>query len=136
MYLDYALSFEGLPSVTPEVLMAEKSAMNPVIVDVRGAEEWGVSRIPGAITIDDFESNNAQYRDRKIVVYCTIGARSGRVGMSLMKRGFDVSNLRGSLLAWTWASGDLVDAQGAATQRVHVYGRQWAITAPGYEAVW
>jgi sodium/bile acid cotransporter 7 len=51
------------------------------------------------------------------------------------RRGVDVLNLEGSVLAWTHAGGPLV-RDGVSTKRLHVYGRRWNLAADGYETVW
>jgi len=136
MYLAAEVAFPGLPSITAEELIRIRAEERPVVVDIREPQERAVSVIPGAITRSEFESRKVEVVGRKIVVYCTVGVRSGRYGKQLQSEGFDVANLRGSLLAWTFAGGDLVDPSGEPTKRLHVYGRRWALVAPGYEAVW
>ena len=75
-------------------------------------------------------------REKEIVCYCTIGFRSGLFAKKLGGRGIPASNLKGSLLAWTYEQGELVDAAGGSTKQVHTYGRRWALAADGYQAVY
>ena len=111
------------------------SLEDPVVVDVRPAQERKVSWIPGSIDKETFEAHPEQYRDRPVVTYCTIGARSGVYAKKLQNDGWDVRNLHGSLLLWTHAGLPLENAEGP-TKTVHTYGKQWALVAEGYTAVW
>lgn len=106
-----------------------------VIVDVREESERQVSQIPGAVSSESFEKNRNDYRGHLVVTYCTIGARSGRFAAKLSREGFDVVNLRGSILAWAHAGQPVVNQQGP-TNRVHVYGPTWDLLPDGFEAVW
>lgn len=135
MYSDYQKGFPEVPEVEPAELAEALAAGSSVLVDVREPREWAVSRISGAITIDAFERDKAQYKDRPIVAYCTIGYRSGQFAQRLSQDGFDASNLRGSILAWAHAGQPLVDDEGETT-RVHVYGPQWDLLPDGFESVW
>jgi len=133
MYTNYRkLGFSGVPDILPAELSTLES---PVLVDVRPAEEREVSMIPGSITKEEFEAHPDRYRGRTIVPYCTIGARSGVYGKKLMKQGWEVRNLKGSILLWTYTGEPLKDADGD-TRRVHTYGKKWALVAEGYEPVW
>lgn len=134
----YGLCARLLPSI-PEVSAAELSERKTqgrlAIVDVRTPKERAVSMIPGAISQAEFEARKDEFRDAPVVAYCTLGFRSGKYAAKLRAEGFDASNLRGAILAWTHAGQPLVDAQGE-TRRVHVYGRKWNLVASGYEGVW
>jgi hypothetical protein len=79
-----------VPSVTVEELIAaseqggfpvdgDEGRKRFLLVDVRDDNEHSVSLIPGAITRSDYESNRARYAAQRIVPYCTVGYRSGRV---------------------------------------------------------
>lgn len=132
MYRGYQrLGFRSVPEIAPSEL---DRLDRPVFVDVRTPEEQAVSMIPGAITQAAFEADPQAFAGRPIVAYCTIGARSGMFAKKLASNGFDVYNLRGSLLRWTFERGPLEHA-GEPTRRVHTYGRKWAIVADGWEAV-
>ncbi len=106
-----------------------------VLVDVRTERERRVSMLPGAIPAGEFERRLAELAGRTVVVYCTIGARSSAYAREMGRRGVDVRNLEGSVLAWTHAGGPLVH-DGVPTRRLHVYGRRWNLAADGYETVW
>lgn len=133
MYDSYRkLGFARVPEIEPE---AVDGLQDPVFLDVRPPEERAVSMIPGAIDKATFEANAEAYRNRPVVTYCTIGARSGLYAKKLQKDGYDVRNLKGSILLWSHAGRPLEDAEGA-THRVHTYGRKWALLPEGYEAVY
>lgn len=136
MYQEYRKDFPEVNEITPQGVVDLQKSGKLVLVDVRAPEEQSVSMIPGAITVEAFEAAMETYRDKKVVTYCTIGARSGVYANTLRQKGFNVSNLKGSLLAWTHAGLPLKDASGNDTKRVHVYGKKWNLVADGYEAVW
>lgn len=136
MYDGYRKDFPNVPGITAEELMQLQLVGDVVLVDVREPEEQKVSMIPGAITLEAFEKARENYRDSHIVVYCTIGARSGRHAIELIEENFDARNLEGSILSWTHAGGGLVGPTGQPTKDVHVYGPTWNLAADGYHAVW
>ncbi len=129
------VSLPGVPELTVAELRQLQSQQEIVLVDVRTPDEQVVSMIPGAITAGEFEDNRRSYEGATVVTYCTIGGRSGRYAKGLVDAGVKAFNLRGAILAWTHAGGELVDSEGP-TRRVHVHGRKFDLTADGYEPVW
>ena len=138
-------SSPSVPEITADALMAEMldagTGNKPyVLVDVRTADERAVSSIPGSVSSAEYESDfDAKYCDERVVAYCTIGYRSGKYVEKLIEeKGVDAYNLRGSVLAWTHAGGELVDGggSGAPTTRVHTFGKKWALARSGYDSVW
>ena len=138
-------SSPSVPEITADALMAEMldagTGNKPyVLVDVRTADERAVSSIPGSVSSAEYESDfDAKYCDERVVAYCTIGYRSGKyVEKLIQEKGVDAYNLRGSVLAWTHAGGELAEdgGVGAPTKRVHTFGKKWALAAGGYESVW
>ncbi len=127
--------FPEVPDITAEELLEMREREPVVIVDVRQPAEQEVSMIAGAVTARQFEASGAEHRDATVVTYCTLGHRSGLYAQQLQNRGWKVRNLKGSILAWTHAGGELVDGDGA-TRRVHVYGPRWSLAAGDYEPVW
>lgn len=135
MYDGYRQEFPNVPGMTAAELMSVPPDENIVLVDVREPEEQQVSMIPSAISAKEFEAARERYRDSQIVVYCTIGARSGHYAAALIADGFAARNLEGSILSWTHAGGSLIGPTGP-TKDVHVYGATWNLAADGYHAVW
>ena len=137
-YLEYAQEFPQVESITVEELQQfQQQGKDIILVDVRTSKERKVSIIPGAISQAEFEANLEQYNNGKtmVVAYCTIGYRSGRYADKLRQQGINILNLEGSLLAWSHVKGELIDDNGS-TNKVHVFGRQWQLTADEYQPVW
>ena len=121
-----------VPVIRADALrVAVASGAPPVLLDVRSEKERAVSVIAGAVTDVDAIASGAE-----VVVYCTVGLRSGIAARELRERGVDALNLRGGILAWIADGGDVVDGNGTQTRRVHVYGRRWDAVPEGYQAVW
>ena len=77
---------------------------NLVLVDCRGPAEQAVSRIPGALTQQQFDDRLPTLPpSADVVAYCTIGARSGSWVKKLNRP--NTYNMVGSLLAWTHVHG-------------------------------
>eukprot|EP00927_Polykrikos_kofoidii_P013376 TRINITY_DN15829_c0_g1_i1.p1 TRINITY_DN15829_c0_g1~~TRINITY_DN15829_c0_g1_i1.p1 ORF type:complete len:156 (-),score=27.36 TRINITY_DN15829_c0_g1_i1:99-566(-) len=138
MYDKFEFGAKGVKEVDAKTLHEWISEAEPgslAIVDVRLPAEREVSMIPGAITKEDFEAGIAGAGASRVVVYCTIGKRSGDYVMALDAKQvpFDAYNLAGSILAWTHA-GLPLEKDGEPTVRVHTYGEAWAIAADGYQA--
>jgi rhodanese-related sulfurtransferase len=100
-----------------------------VLLDIREANEFAVSRIPNArhvapSTVNDYARRELANIDRAqlIVVYCAVGVRSAQAARNLKAIGFtNVRNLRGSIFQWANESRVL---EGAA-QRVHPFDSHW-----------
>lgn len=103
-------------------------ARNLLVLDIRSAEEFAVSRVPGARhvpldTVIDFAERELASLDRSqlIVVYCAVGVRSAAAAKDLKFLGFtQVKNLRGSLFQWANEGRAL---EGATV--VHPYNDYW-----------
>ncbi|RMG61980.1 MAG: rhodanese-like domain-containing protein, partial [Bacteroidetes bacterium] len=66
-------------------------------------------------------------RDQPVVVYCTVGYRSERIGEQLQALGFtQVYNLYGGIFAWKNQGFPVVDPEGKPTERVHTYNADWS----------
>jgi len=128
--------FPNAPDLSVEELIERGKKEKVILVDKRKPEEKEVSMIRGAISAEAFERNIDGYRDAIVVVYCTIGVRSGSYTRELRERGIDAYNLKGGVLAWAHADGAFADDRGNPTRRVHVYGSKWSLLPEGYEPVW
>ena len=112
-------------------------------LDAREPTEFNVSHLPGArlVGYDHFSEANVKGLDtsKSIIVYCSIGYRSEKIGKKLNKLGFkNVYNLYGSIFEWANRGYELVDNTGKETNKVHVYNKRWGkwMTNPEYEKVY
>lgn len=101
------------------------------ILDTREKEEYTVSHIPKAHYASYSKFDIDQFldlpRDTTIVVYCSIGYRSEKIGEQLENAGFTkVFNLYGSLFEWANQGYPLENESGSPTQRVHTYNKKWS----------
>jgi len=127
--------FPDVPDLSVENLLGRQKNEKIIVVDVRTPEEYGVSMIPGAITAEIFEAKREQYKDHKIVTYCTIGYRSGLYAKKLRQQNVEAFNLAGGLLSWAHA-GKKFTSQTGETQKVHVYGKNWNLLPEAYQPDW
>ncbi len=113
------------------------------ILDAREYEEYEISHIAGAhyVGYDHFSKGALAGipKSQALVVYCSIGYRSEKVGEKLKKMGYtNVTNLYGSIFEWANRGYPLKNMAGASTDTVHGYSRSWSkwITAPKIVKVW
>ncbi len=121
------LSF-SVPTVGPDEV---KKMPDVLLLDAREREEYNVSHIPTAVFIgyNNFEKAtlNDVPKDKPIVVYCSIGYRSEKIGEKLQKMGFTkVYNLYGSIFEWVNQGNPIEDSQGNPTSKVHTFNRNWS----------
>ena len=94
-------------SIGPAALNQQiKTSTNPVILDVRTAEEFKDGHLPNAINMDyyedDFKTEMAKLSmGNTYVVYCETGGRSASAAKVMRKAGFqNVVELDGGFSAW------------------------------------
>lgn len=116
---------------------------NVLVLDARERKEFEVSHLPNAqyCGFDNFEAQilRGVAKDTPIVVYCSIGYRSEKIGEKLQKMGFtNVFNLYGSIFEWVNQGYGVVDKNGNPTQKVHTYNKDWSkwIEKGKAEKVW
>ena len=124
MYDNYKKSFPEVVDIGAEEAIALLSTPDVVFVDVRKPEEQAVSMIPGAIPKETFMADLDRYRNKRIIGYCTISYRSGKLARKLTKKGITMINLEAGLLGWVHAGGPVV-RQEQKVQELHVYGSKW-----------
>ena len=102
-----------------------------VIIDCREMEEFEVSHLSGArlASYAEMEPEKLDFVDstNSIIVYCTIGYRSERIGEKLLEAGYTrVFNLYGGIMDWKNKGGTVVAGAGDTTEKVHTYNKQWS----------
>lgn len=101
-----------------------------ILLDAREADEYGTSHIKDAVMIG-YEKVDLQYldtvpKDTKVVVYCSVGYRSERVGEKLQEQGFsNVYNLYGGIFDWVNSEYPVYSGDTITTDTVHGYNKDW-----------
>ena len=108
----------------------------PLLLDVRKPEEYALSHLPSAhraqtvaeaaLVIQKIAQQTDPSRLTPIVLYCSIGYRSGRLGAALQTVGYEVANLEGSIFQWAHEGRPLM-AGDRSTRQVHPYSRLWGL---------
>lgn len=104
---------------------------NYQVLDAREKGEYVISHLPKALWVghDTFSLVSVAGLDKNkpVLIYCTVGARSEQIGKTLQKNGFTrVYNLYGGILHWV-NEGKQVVVQGKPTTKVHTYSRAWGV---------
>jgi rhodanese-related sulfurtransferase len=119
----------SIPVISVEELNQNKS--DYVIFDAREKEEYLVSHIEGAkyLGYKDFDASRLEGipKESKIVLYCSVGYRSEKIGEELKELGFtNVYNLYGSIFEWVNQGYKVVETNGLETKKVHTYNKSWS----------
>lgn len=138
--------FPDVRHVPPDTLaawLADSTAPAPLLLDVRTAEEYAVSHLPGARRVPPDASAEALRRrhlagvprDTLVVAYCSVGYRSSALAARLAEAGYPrVYNLRGSIFRWANGGRPVVRA-GRRVEAVHPYDAAWGrLLAPRLRA--
>lgn len=99
------------------------------LLDARPKAEFDVAHLKNArcVGFENFDKAAVEDldRDSPIVVYCSVGYRSERVGEQLRELGFTrVLNLRGGIFDW-FNQGLSVFNEGGETNAVHPFDEEW-----------
>ncbi len=120
-----------VPLIKPsELKQWQKNREDFFLLDTRSAREYEVSHIEEAEFVDyeNFQPEDVNHlpKNQKVVVYCSVGYRSERIGEKLKELGFtEVYNLYGGIFEWKNQGYQVIDQQKQPTDRVHAYNRQW-----------
>jgi rhodanese-related sulfurtransferase len=95
-------------SVSPdEITQGLSIGRNPLILDVRSAEEFKTGHVPGAILVpvdelpDRLDILREIKKEREVVVYCESGKRARNAAQILIDSDFEaVGHLEGDMAAW------------------------------------
>jgi rhodanese-related sulfurtransferase len=131
----------SIPTLTVMELAKDKEQY--LLLDARELEEYKTSHIPGAkhIGYDDFDIDSMQGIDKSkpIVLYCSIGYRSEKIGEKLKDAGYtNVQNLFGSIFEWVNQELPVENSKDEIVKKVHTYNRLWGkwVDKKKTERVW
>lgn len=102
-----------------------------IILDSREQKEYHVSHLPNAIWVGydqvNWEKIESLDKNATIVIYCSVGFRSGKLTEELLKKGFkNVKNLYGGLFNWVNNGGSVETSDHKKTTNVHGYNEKWS----------
>jgi rhodanese-related sulfurtransferase len=125
--------FPSVPQLSTDALaawLADETREKPVLLDVRRADEYAVSQLPGARWADPSTSPEKLVadlrKDQLIVTYCAAGYRSSALAKRLQHVGYRaVQNLAGSIFQWANEDRPLEHDGKPATQ-VHPSSPAWS----------
>lgn len=117
--------FPQIPTVDIDVLETWKQSTEVLLIDVREREEFLISHLLGAqnrTSISDFQHIP---KDKRMVLYCSVGYRSAKLVETLQREGYtQVYNLKGSIFAWANAGKPVYQTE-TTTTFVHPYNEIW-----------
>ena len=132
MATDYDEMLSALYSNTVPLIKANniEKTENWVVLDVRAANEYAISHIKGSLWLGYPDTDYSKIEDiaknQMILVYCSVGYRSERVGEILLKKGFiNVKNLYGGIFEWVNSKHPIVDKEEKKTNKVHGFEPSW-----------
>lgn len=123
---------ETVPTIQAAALanMMQVKPKKVLLLDTRTPAEYKVSHLAGArfVNFETFGKNDFKglSREQTVVVYCSVGYRSERVGERLKALGFrDVRNLYGGIFQWVNEGRPVYNAAGP-TRQIHPYSALWS----------
>jgi rhodanese-related sulfurtransferase len=113
-----------------EVSKIDTANKQILYLDAREEEEFNVSHVANAKWVGykkfSIDSMSSIPKDTEIIVYCSVGFRSGSIAKKLIKNGYTkVLNLYGGLFEWSNQELPLVDSVGKPTSKIHPYNKKW-----------
>ncbi|MEJ8803336.1 rhodanese-like domain-containing protein [Pontibacter sp. H249] len=124
---------DAVPVIAAEALHQKlsKQKAGVVLLDTRTKIEFEVSHLKGSrfVDYDSFSIEQIQDlpKDASIVVYCSVGYRSEKIGEKLKNAGYrNVYNLYGGIFEWVNKGFTVYDAKGI-TSKVHAYSPAWGV---------
>jgi len=120
-----------VPLIKSKELTELQNKKKLVILDTRAPEEYKVSHIEGAqlIDYDNFEPEDVKDipKDAEVIVYCSVGYRSERIGEELQEMGYrNVKNLYGGIFDWKNQGNEVLNKNNQPTDSVHTYNENWS----------
>lgn len=119
-----------VPTISCDRLEQKLATPKLYILDAREQDEFEVSHLKDAIWVGynrvEEEALTKVPKDATVVVYCSIGYRSGKIGERLQKQGYTkVYNLYGGIFEWSNKGYPMVDNSNKVTPKVHAYNKDW-----------
>lgn len=120
-----------VPLIATDSLKSKLENKQIYLIDTRSQKEYDVSHLPQArfLDYDDYSKKDFKDipKDAEVIVYCSVGYRSERVGEKMQKFGFtNVKNLYGGIFEWKNNENKILNSNGVLTDSVHTYNKNWS----------
>lgn len=101
------------------------------LLDTREEEEFNVSHLKNARHAGYFWFDMRKVYDipldAQIILYCSVGYRSDKIGNKLLDAGYkNVFNLYGGIFEWINQGNPVYNKNGVQTSEIHTYNDDWA----------
>lgn len=127
-----AMLYKLLDHTVEEISVSDAAEANSstLFLDAREKEEFNVSHIKDAkwVGYDNFKMKRMEGipKDKEIIIYCSVGYRSEKIGEKLEKAGYtNVKNLYGSIFEWVNQGHSVYTSAGVKTTKVHAFDSNW-----------
>lgn len=120
-----------VPLIDQQALKELQQQQEIFVLDTREAEEFAVSHLPNALHVGyknfDLKSVKDIPKNAPVIVYCSVGYRSERIGETLRKAGYEnVFNLYGGIFDWKNNENTVINNKNEPTDSVHTYNKKWS----------
>ncbi len=123
----------SIPYISVEQLKAIQQKDSVILLDAREPEEFQVSHLKNVsyVGYKNFSAEEIQQqfpdKDQPIVVYCSLGVRSEKIGEKLQQLGYkNIQNLYGGIFEWKNNNYPVFTSENKETNKVHAYSRRWS----------
>lgn len=120
----------SVPLISCERLEQKMSTSNLYLLDAREKKEFETSHLKDAVWVgyNTFSPKSLASipKDGIVVVYCSVGYRSEKIGEQLEQMGYSrVYNLYGGIFEWVNRAYPIVDQKNETTSKIHAYDQDW-----------
>jgi rhodanese-related sulfurtransferase len=124
-----ATSFNS-PVITYKGLNKLIKSKKVLILDARELDEYKISHIQNATHIGYKDINIRKIiqmlnKEFIVVIYCSVGFRSGDIAARLKRNGIDAYNLYGGLFLWNNIGLPMYTSKQELTKKIHGYNKKW-----------
>jgi rhodanese-related sulfurtransferase len=131
---EYKQTIDSLYKKTVPLISIEElikiDIYNLYILDTREEDEFNVSHLKNARQVGNFWFDMRKVYDipanATVVVYCSVGVRSEKIGEKLIAAGYkNVLNLYGGIFEWVNQNHPVYKQNGVQTAEIHTYDNNW-----------
>jgi rhodanese-related sulfurtransferase len=122
--------YSDFPTITAKEVIQLKKQQDVYFLDTREPEEFKISHLENALNIGfsnpKWELLRSIPTNAKIVVYCSVGARSQQIGEQLKAKGYNqVTNLYGGIFYWFNTGYPVYNTRHQETLEIHGFDTEW-----------